>query len=85
MLVTMGGTVVIAGRGGRREVPAEEFFTGMLSNALESGEMAVEVTLTSASWMKREVKDGATVWTPAGAVAGLPSAKSLTLGMAKAR
>ncbi len=41
VLVTMGGTVVIAGRAGRRELPAEEFFTGTLSNALEPGEMVV--------------------------------------------
>jgi hypothetical protein len=47
--------------------------------------LAVEVSLTAASWMKRETKNGATVWTPAGAVAGLPSSKSVTLGMAKAR
>lgn len=43
VLVTMGGTVVIAGRGGGRELPAEEFFTGMLSNALEPGEMVLEL------------------------------------------
>lgn len=43
VLVTMGGTVVIAGSAGRRELPAEEFFTGMLSNALEPGEMVVEL------------------------------------------
>jgi len=49
------------------------------------GRLAVEVTLTAASWMKRETKNGATVWTPAGAVAGLPSSKRITLGMAKAR
>lgn len=47
--------------------------------------LAVEVTLTAASWMKRETKNGATVWTPSGAVAALPSSKSVTLGMAKAR
>lgn len=41
VLVTLGGTVVIAGRAGRRELPAEEFFTGMLSTALEPGEMVV--------------------------------------------
>ena len=34
VLVTMGGSVVIASRAGRRELPAEAFFTGMLSNAL---------------------------------------------------
>lgn len=43
VLVTMGGSVVIASRAGRRELPAEEFFTGMLSNALEPGEMVVEL------------------------------------------
>jgi CO/xanthine dehydrogenase FAD-binding subunit len=43
VLVAAGGTVVIAGVGGRRELPAEQFFTGMLSNALEPGEMVVEL------------------------------------------
>ena len=43
VLVTMGGTVVIAGPAGRRELPAEVFLTGMLSNALERGEMVVEL------------------------------------------
>jgi CO/xanthine dehydrogenase FAD-binding subunit len=43
VLVTMGGTVVVAGVAGRRELPAEEFFTGMLSNALQPGEMVVEL------------------------------------------
>ena len=41
VLVTMRGTVMIAGANGRRELLAEEFFTGMLSNALEPGEMVV--------------------------------------------
>jgi carbon-monoxide dehydrogenase medium subunit len=43
VLVTLEGTVVIAGPSGRRELPAEQFFTGMLSNALEPGEMVVEL------------------------------------------
>jgi carbon-monoxide dehydrogenase medium subunit len=43
VLVTLEGTVVIAGGGGRRELPAEEFFAGMLSTALEPGEMVVEL------------------------------------------
>jgi aerobic carbon-monoxide dehydrogenase medium subunit len=41
VLATMGGTVMIAGASGRRELPAEEFSTGMLANALEPGEMVV--------------------------------------------
>jgi carbon-monoxide dehydrogenase medium subunit len=43
VLVTLDGVVVIAGAQGRRELPAEKFFTGMLSNALEPGEMVVEL------------------------------------------
>jgi carbon-monoxide dehydrogenase medium subunit len=43
VLVTLGGKVVIAGKRDRRELPAEKFFTGMLSNALEQGEMVVEL------------------------------------------
>ena len=43
VLVTLDGTVVIAGGARRRELPAEEFFTGMLSTALEPGEMVVEL------------------------------------------
>jgi hypothetical protein len=49
------------------------------------GKLAVEVSLTAASWMKRETKNGATVWTPDGAVERLPSSKGITLAMAKAR
>jgi CO/xanthine dehydrogenase FAD-binding subunit len=43
VLVTLDGSVVIVGKSGRRELPAEAFFTGMLSNALEPGEMVVEL------------------------------------------
>lgn len=43
VLVTLDGSVVIAGRGGRREVPAEAFFIGLLTTVLEPGEMVVEV------------------------------------------
>jgi len=43
VLVTLDGTVIIAGPSGRRELPAEQFFTGMLSNALDPGEMVMEV------------------------------------------
>jgi hypothetical protein len=49
------------------------------------GKLAVEVTLTAASWMKREIKNSATVWTPAGAVPGLPSSRTVILSMAKSR
>ncbi len=43
LLVTLDGTVVAASAGGRREIPAEDFFDGMMSTSLEPGEMVVEV------------------------------------------
>lgn len=43
VLVTLDGLVVIARADGRREVPAEEFFAGMMTTDLEPGEMVVEV------------------------------------------
>lgn len=48
------------------------------------GKLTIEVALVHASWMQRETRDGATVWTPAGAVPGLPSARTVTLTLAKA-
>lgn len=47
------------------------------------GKLTVEVTLRSASWMRREVKDGAEIWTPLAAVEGLPASRSVTLRLAK--
>lgn len=43
MLVALDGVVEIASAKGRRELPAESFFTGLMSNALEAGEMMVGV------------------------------------------
>ena len=41
MLATLDGTVLIASKNGRRELPAEDFSEGMLSTALEPGELVV--------------------------------------------
>ncbi len=43
VLVTLDGVVEIASSQGRRELPAAQFLTGMLSNALQPGEMVVGV------------------------------------------
>lgn len=43
VLLTLDGSVVVAGVAGRREIPAGEFFVSMLTTALEPGEMVVEV------------------------------------------
>ena len=53
--------------------------------APQDGKLAVEVTLTRAAWVEKETKDGAEIWTPAGAVEGLPVSKTVTLTMAKAK
>ncbi len=51
----------------------------------KDGKLTIEVTLAEARWMEVQTKDGTEVWTPAGAVEGLPSSKSVTLTLAKAR
>src|SRR4051812_11018189 len=72
--------------GASRQVKLFNFWSTETGRAAPaSGKQAVEVTLAAASWMKRETKNGATVWTPAGAVPGLPSSKSITLALAKGR
>jgi len=41
-LVTAGGWVIAAGRSGTREIPADDFFLGPYTTALEPGEIVVE-------------------------------------------
>ena len=41
-LVALGGTVVVDGPGGRREIPAEEFFVTHFLTTLAPGELVVE-------------------------------------------
>lgn len=48
-LVALGGRVVTASTGGRREVPAEEFFVTHFTTALEPGELVVETVWPSAA------------------------------------
>jgi hypothetical protein len=70
--------------GATREIRLLNFWSTEAGRpAPADGKLPVEVTLAKASWMQRETKDGATVWTPSGAVEGLPAAKSLTLSIAK--
>ena len=52
-LLALGGTVVVQGPGGRREVPITEFWTGFFETALSPDEMVVEVRVPrtgSAGW-----------------------------------
>lgn len=42
VLALLGGVVTVAGASGEREIPAEEFFLGIMESALQPGELAVE-------------------------------------------
>jgi CO/xanthine dehydrogenase FAD-binding subunit len=42
-VIALGGRLVLASPGGRRELPAEEFFTGPKATVLRPGELLVEV------------------------------------------
>jgi carbon-monoxide dehydrogenase medium subunit len=43
--VAHGATVVVGGRGGRRRVAADAFFTGMMQTALQPAELILEIRL----------------------------------------
>jgi carbon-monoxide dehydrogenase medium subunit len=45
LLVALGGTMNIAGAGGARQVPAEDFFHGYFSTALEQGELLRSISI----------------------------------------
>lgn len=71
--------------GATREVRLFNFWSTEPSRpSPANGKLQVEVTLVRASWMDRETKDGAEVWTAAGPTEGLPVTKSVTVTMGKA-
>jgi carbon-monoxide dehydrogenase medium subunit len=47
--VALGAELVVAGPGGRRVVPAEEFFVSVFMTALEPGELLIEVRFPAAA------------------------------------
>ncbi|HEY9421854.1 MAG TPA: CARDB domain-containing protein [Thermoanaerobaculia bacterium] len=68
--------------GATREVRLLNFWSNESGRPLPAdGKLAVEVTLARASWMGKEAKDGADVWTPLGLADGLPFTHSLSLTM----
>ncbi len=48
-VVALGATIRVAGRRGRREVPAADFFRGVYTTALEPGELVTEVVVPRAA------------------------------------
>ena len=70
--------------GATREVRLFNFWSTETGRpAPANGKLDVEVTLAHASWVRTATRDGAEVWTPTGAVEGLPASRSLSLTMAK--
>jgi hypothetical protein len=70
--------------GATTEVPLFNFWTSETGRpAPADGKLTVEVRLTEAQWVNIEMEDGVEVWTPTGAVDGLPAARSVTLKMKK--
>jgi hypothetical protein len=64
------------------EIPLYNFWSTETSRpAPEDGKLRVEVVLREAEWMKIEMEDDVEVWTPLGAVEGLPSTRTVTLSM----
>jgi hypothetical protein len=70
--------------GATREIRLFNFWSSEAGRPVPvDGKVNVEVTLHRASWMAKEAKDGAEVWTPLGATDGLPARKSLALTLGK--
>lgn len=68
--------------GATREIRLLNFWSNESGRPLPTdGKLAVEVTLARASWMGKEAKGGADVWTPLGLADGLPLTHSLSLSM----
>ena len=69
--------------GATREIRLLNFWSNESGRPLPAdGKLGVEVTLARASWMGREARNGADVWTPLGLTDGLPFTHSLSLTMA---
>jgi carbon-monoxide dehydrogenase medium subunit len=70
-VLAMGGTLVVAGRGGtRREVPASEFFQGFLETAVGADELLVEVRVPRSAgrgWSYQKFNRRAQDWAIVGA------------------
>lgn len=70
-LLAVGGTLVAQGPGGRRRIPASEFFTGFFESALAPDEVLVEVEvprLTGARWNYQKFNRRAQDWAIVGSV-----------------
>lgn len=80
-VLATGGTLVVQGPGGTREVPATEFFTGFLETALRADELLTEVRvpkLAGAGWAYQKFNRRALDW----AIVGVAAVRNGTTGVA---
>ena len=70
VILALGGTMVIRGQSGEREVPATEFFTGFLETALAPDELLTEIRMPKvpgAGWSFQKLTKRAQDWAIVGA------------------
>ena len=80
VVLALGGTLVVQGPGGRRDVPATEFFQGFLETALAPEEMLVEIRVPKArgGWSYQKFNRRAIDW----AIVGVAAVRNGTTGVA---
>ena len=70
--LALGATYIVQGPGGRRDIPAAEFYTGFLDNSLEPDEMLVEIRVpkrTDVGWSFQKFNRRAQDWAIVGVAA----------------
>ncbi|TML38383.1 MAG: xanthine dehydrogenase family protein subunit M [Actinobacteria bacterium] len=80
VVLALGGTLVVQGPGGRRDIPATEFFQGFLETALAPEEMLVEIRVPKArgGWSYQKFNRRAIDW----AIVGVAAVRNGTTGVA---
>ncbi|MDQ1396089.1 MAG: aerobic carbon-monoxide dehydrogenase medium subunit [Acidimicrobiaceae bacterium] len=81
VVLALGGTLVITGPNGQREVAATEFFTGFLETALQPDELLTEIRLpkvAGAGWSFQKFNRRAQDW----AIVGVAAVRNGTTGVA---
>ena len=84
-VLALGGTLVVRGAGGTREVPAEGFFQGFLETAMAPGELLTEIRVpkTSGGWSFQKFNRRAQDWAIVGVAAvvdGTPRVALVNMG-----
>ena len=80
-VLAMGGTMVVQGPSGRRDVPAEEFFHGFLETAVGPDEMLVEIRVpkSTGGWAFQKFNRRAQDWAIVGVAAAVDGTARVAL------